>query len=194
MSEGEKLRTDPFTVFLVAACLVLAAIVVALTMQNRSLKDQLAHMGPAGPAPAQFKAGDTVAPLEVVADDGSKKEIRFGEGEARTVLLVFSSHCPACKETLPVWSDMMKIQPGEGVRVVGIQTDRLDANPSQPGLVTAAFPFPIYGYKRPEHDPLEKVPFIPAAIVVDAKGVVLDALFGVPSTDDQAKLKGDLAG
>lgn len=192
MNDTAKRRTDPFTFFLVVACLVLAALVVALTMQNRTLKDQMAHMGAGGPAPAQFKAGDTVDPLNLVADDGSTKTIKFGEGETKTILLVFSSHCPACKQTLPVWNEIMKKPPKDGVRIVGIQTDRLDANPSQPALMEAAFPFPVYGYKRPAHDPLEKVPFIPAAIVVDAKGVVQDALFGVPTSDTRAKLEAEL--
>ena len=185
-------RTDPFTTFLMVACVVLAGLVVALTLQNRSLKERIAHA--AGPAPDQFKAGDVVAPFDVVDDGGAKKTIRFGDGERQPVLFVFSSQCPACKQTLPVWKDLFKSPVGAGVRVVGIQTDRLDANPAQPGEVTAAFPFPVYGYKRPEKDPLQKVPFIPAAIIVDTNGVVTSAWFGVPESAQREGLKKALAG
>jgi AhpC/TSA family protein len=185
-------RTDPFTAFLMVACVVLAGLVVALTLQNRTLKSQMAHA--AGPAPDQFKAGDVVTPFEVVDDGGVAKTIRFGDGERKTVLFVFSSQCPACKQTLPKWKEMFKTPAADGVRVVGIQTDRLDANPSQPGLPTAAFPFPVYGYKRPEQDPLRKVPFIPAAIVVDTHGVVTNAWFGVPESSQEEGLKKALAG
>jgi peroxiredoxin len=191
MAENAR-RTEPFTAFLMIACVVLAGLVIALTMQNRSLKTRMAHAS--GPAPDQFKMGDVISPIVVVDDSGTAKTIKFGEGERRTVLLVFSSHCPACRETLPVWRDMFKAPAASGVRVVGIQTDRLDANPSQPGEMAASYPFPVYGYKRPEKDPLEKVPFIPAAIVVDTNGVVTRAWFGVPETGQKEGLKQALAG
>ena len=190
----ETRRTDPFTAFLAVSCLVLAALVVALVMQNRSLKSRLEHASAAEPSAPRFHQGDVVAPIDVVEDGGGTKTIRFGEGEKRTVLLVFSSECPACRETLPVWREILKTPPDPGVRIVGIQTDRLDPNPAKQGVPAAAYPFPVYGYKRPANDPLEKVPFIPAVVVVDLKGVVSTALFGVPSKDDQARLKDALAG
>jgi thiol-disulfide isomerase/thioredoxin len=193
MSADPRRRIDPFTAFLVGACVVLAALVVGLTMQNRSLKEQIGQLQSGLPAD-HLKSGDVVPPIPVVEDGGGTKTIAFGEGETRTVLLVFSSHCPACKETLPIWEQMLKSPPAPGVRVVGIQTDRLDPNPNGPALVTAAFPFPVYGYKHVSPDPLAKVSAIPAAIVLDAKGVVTDALFGVPDSDTEGKLRQALAG
>jgi len=190
---GERGRFDSFTAFLVVACLALAGLVIALTIQNRSLKEQLAH-APAMGAPPQFKAGDQVSPFEVVADSGEKSTIGFGQGEAKTVLLVFSAHCPACNETLPIWSRMLATPPAQGVRVIGVQTDRLDENPAAPLQLAASFPFPVYGYKRPKPDPLSKVPFIPAAIVIDAQGVVVDAWFGIPEKDVEQALEKALRG
>jgi peroxiredoxin len=193
MADDQR-RVDPFTAFLVVACLVLAALVVALTFQNRSLKDQLVRAASAS-APPQFKAGDVVLPFTVVADSGETKAIAFGQGETKTVLLVFSSTCPACKDTVPAWRKLLgATPPALGVRVLGVQTDRLVANASAPAEVTAAYSFPVYGYKRPNPDPLELIPFIPAAIVVDAKGVVVAAWFGVPGDDDLEALKRQLAG
>jgi peroxiredoxin len=189
---AERRPVDAYSIFLVVACVALAGLVVALTIQNRSLKQQLAHAG--GPPPPQFEAGDTVAPITVVADTGETKTITFGEGESKTLLLVFSSTCPACKETVPVWRDLLASPPPSGVRVVGVQTDRLDKNPAAASELAASFPFPVYGYKRPHTDPLAKVPFIPAAIVVDAKGVVVKAMFGVPDKDAIASLKAELGG
>ena len=191
---SENRRTDPFTAFLAVSCLVLAALVVALVMQNRALKARLEHASAGEASAAKFKRGDVVAPIDVVDDSGTPRTIRFGTGEKMTILLVFSSQCPACKETLPVWREILKSPSDSGVRVVGIQTDRLDKNPALPQEMAAAYPFPVYGYKRPANDPLEKVPFIPAAVVVDAKGVVTSASFGVPSNDDREKLKDALAG
>ena len=193
MSAAERRRIDPFTTFLVGACLVLAVLVVGLTMQNRSLKEQVGQLQSGIPAD-HLKSGDVVGPIPVVEDGGATKTIGFGEGETKTILLVFSSHCPACKETLPIWEQLLKSPPAAGVRVVGIQTDRLDPNPSAPALVTGAFPFPVYGYKHGTPDPLQKVSAIPAAIVLDTKGVVTQAMFGVPDQDSEGKLKQALAG
>ncbi len=189
---ADRRRVDPFTAFLVLACLVLASLVVALTLQNRSLKAQLVRAAIAA-APPQFKAGDVVSPFTVTADSGEEKAIAFGEGETKTVLLVFSSTCPACEDTLPAWTTLVRDVPSaRGVRVVGIQTDRLEANAAAPAAMTAAYPFPVYGYRRKSPDPLAKVPFIPAAIVVDSKGVVVDARFGVPGETDLQALKRDI--
>lgn len=194
MTNETTRRTDPFMLFLVIACLALAALVVALTIQNRSLKAQIAEGGHGGAAPPQFKAGDVVTPFDVVEDSGAAHSIKFGEGETRTVLLVFSSHCPACKQTVPVWNDILTKPAGAGVRVIGIQTDRLDGTPPQPGVVAASYGFPVFGYKRPNPDPLAKVPFIPAAIVIDPKGTVTDAWFGIPEQKTTDALKRALLG
>ena len=183
----ERTGTDRFSIFLVVACVALSGLVVALAVQNRSLKRQLSHGG--GTPPPQFAPGDVVSAFPVVSDTGETRTIVFGEGEAKTLLLVFSSTCPACKETMPVWRQLLASPPTNGVRVVGLQTDRLDGNPASPAELAAAFPFPVYGYKRPSPDPLVKVPFIPAAIVIDAKGIVLHAWFGVPGDEALRGLK-----
>lgn len=176
---GTRQRVDSFVIFLVLACVALAGLVVALSLQNRSLKQQLAHGSQ--PAPAEFHPGDVVEPFQVVADDGTSKPVAFGEGETKTVLLVFSAHCPACQETLPEWRKVFAAPPAAGVRIVGVQTDRLDKNPAAPEEMAASFPFPVYGYRHGKPDPLTKVPFIPTALLIDAKGVVVKSWSGVPS-------------
>lgn len=188
---GEKRGGDLFTIVLVVACIALAGLVIALALQNRALKRQLVYGG--GPPPPVFEAGNSVPSFTVVADTGEQKTIAFGEGETKTILLVFSSSCSACKDTVPIWRTLFASPPATGLRIVGIQTDRLDANPAAPAEVTGAYPFPVYGYKRPSPDPLAKVPFIPAAIVVDPKGVVVKAWFGVPGADAIAELKAELS-
>ena len=181
-------RRDSFSIFLVVACVALSGLVVALAVQNRSLKQQLSHAG--GPPPPQLATGDVVAPFPVVTDTGESKTIGFGEGESKTVLFVFSSTCPACKQAVPIWKTLLQNPPASGIRLVGLQTDKLDANPAAPA--EAAYPFPVYGYRRPSPDPLAKVPFIPAAVVLDTKGVVQHAWFGVPADDVVADLKHEL--
>ena len=191
MTAADRKGADGYTIFLVVACVALAALVVALAMQNRSLKEKLAHGG-GGTPPPQFASGDVIKPFTVVTDAGDNKTIAFGEGESKTILLVFSSTCPACKQAVPIWRQILATPPAAGVRLIGIQTDKLDKNPAAPAEMAASYPFPVYGYKRPSPDPLEKVPFIPAQIVVDTKGVVKKAWFGVPADDVVAELKTEM--
>jgi peroxiredoxin len=183
----QKSRIDSFVIFLVVACVALAGLVVALSLQNRSLKQQLAQGG-ARTAPPEYKPGDVVPALNVVSDDGTSKPIGFGEGESKTLLLVFSAHCPACQQTVPIWRKVFAEPPASGVRIVGIQTDRLDRNPAAPVELGASFPFPVYGYKRTSDDPLSKVPFIPTVLLVDAKGAVVKTWSGVPNEGATAEL------
>jgi len=180
----QRRPVDGYTVFLLVACVALAAIVVALALQNRALKRQLSiAYSEQGGGPPAFKAGDIVTPLTVVADTGEPTTISFGQGESKTVLLVFSSSCHACKDTVPIWRKIFASPLAAGVRVIGVQTDRLDANPAAPVELAASFPFPVYGYKREGNDALAKVPYIPAAILVDPNGVVLKSWVGVPGDD-----------
>ena len=190
MSTAESGRRDGFSIFLVIACVALSGLVVALAIQNRSLKQRLSRAG--GPPPPQLAEGDVVTPFPVVTDTGESKTIGFGEGETKTVLFVFSSTCPACKQAVPIWRTLLEKPPANGIRLVGLQTDKLDNNPAAPAEVTAVYPFPVYGYRRPSPDPLAKVPFIPCAVVLDAKGVVQHAWFGVPAEDVVADLKHEL--
>ena len=184
---------DGYAAFLLVACVALSAIVVGLAVQNRSLKRRLSDVYSAhGSGQPEFKAGDVFPLLTVVADTGESKTISFGQGETRTVLLVFSSSCHACEDTLPIWRKILASPPAAGVRVIGIQTDRLDANPAAPVELAASFPFPVFGHRRGGDDPLAKVPYIPAAIVVDAKGVVVKTWVGVPGDDAIEDLKAEL--
>src|SRR5262249_42434398 len=81
MSDTESGRRDGFSIFLVIACVALSGLVVALAIQNRSLKQQIAHAG--GPPPPQLAQGDVVTPFPVVTDTGESKTIGFGEGETK---------------------------------------------------------------------------------------------------------------
>ncbi len=192
---NEKRRLDLFTLFLVGACLALAVLVLLLARQNRQLKETLVgHVHPTTPGAAEFKPGDQVSPITVVADSGQKTHVTFGGGEKKTLLLVFSSTCPACDQTLPVWRQLLAAGTPPSIRVVGIQTDRLKAAGSASAVVAQSYPFPVYGYERSKPDPLEKVPYVPAALVVDDRGVVKKAWFGVLTKEQELELRKELAG
>lgn len=174
-------RRDPFTLFLVVACTALAVLVVLLALQNRSLKAQLSARASAPPADG-LKAGDVVRSFEVVDAVGVKSTVAFPFG-GKTLLLVFSSTCRACEETLPIWDRLIGEGLPNGVRLCGMQTDLASGNAAAP-LATPALAFPVYGPAVPRGEPMTKFPFIPGAAVLDGGGRVLGAWFGVP-TDAQ---------
>jgi len=172
---------DPFTLFLVVACIALAALVIVLAWQNRQLKRGLA--GPSAPElPADaLKAGDRLEPFAVLDEAGGKRLLEFSPDGPKTLLLVFSAHCPACERTLPIWSEFLASTPGASLRAIGIQTDRPGAAPDTSGIVTAALGFPVFSPEAKRPPALEKVPYVPATILLDGHGRVVQVWFGMPT-------------
>jgi len=175
-------RRDPFTLALLVACLVLSGLVVVLAWQNWTMKRSLARLH-AGEAPEGLAAGDVVTPFEIVDADGISSRVEFGEGAPRTLLLVFSSTCPACQRNLPIWKELLSRPLPDSLRVVGIQTDAVDGTSTDPSL-----PFPTFRVDRSRGAPLDRIPYVPATVVLDPLGNVVAAWSGVLARGDQADL------
>ena len=193
-TETKPSRWDPFTTFLVVACLALAVLVLLLARENRSLKTLIASGGHASVAddPNALKTGDTLTPFEIIDGSGAKTRLEFGRGEDRTLLLVFSVSCPACEKNMPIWTALLATAPPPSVRVVAIQTDKVGPAGEKSPKLEQAFPFPVYAVGHPQPAPLAKVPYIPATVVLDSKGVVIKAWFGVLSADQQHDLRKEI--
>lgn len=191
MSEQPSKPTDRFSIFLVIACAALAALTLLLALQNRSLKAQLATAlsAPAG----GLKAGDTIAPFDVVNAAGDTTHVTF-DGQGETLLLVFSSTCGACHETLPVWNRLLAGGVSSSVKIVGIQTDFQHADSSSSAGSIPDLRFPVFGAADPTGELMTKFPAIPAAAVLDATGKVKSVWFGVPSESQVSELRGAIAG
>jgi len=175
-------RRDPFTLVLLVACLVLSALVVVLAWQNWNMKRALAQMH-ATEAPEGLAAGDMLAPFEVIDAEGASSLVEFGEGAPRTLLLVFSSTCPACQRNLPIWKELLSRPLPDSLRVVGIQTDAAEGASADPSL-----PFPTFRVDRSRGAPLDRIPYVPTTVVLDPQGNVVAAWSGVLAQGDQADL------
>jgi hypothetical protein len=190
MTEPNAQPRDRFTLFLGIACAALAVLTLLLSWQNRTLKAELAAAAGAPPAGA-LKAGDTLKAFDVVDAAGTQTHIAF-EGHGRTLLLVFSSTCGACRETIPTWNRLLAEGVPSAVQVVGLQTDFQHS-----GGADVAIPdlrFPVFGAVDPAGAPLSKFPAIPGAALIDATGAVKSAWFGVPTDAQVAELRRALAG
>jgi len=182
-------RRDPLTSVLLVGCVALAVCVIVLAWQNLSLKRQL---GSAGHAPADLDAlaaGDLVEPFEVVSAQGEPVRVSFDEGQERTLLLVFSSTCPACQSNMPIWNELLAGARPATVRVLGIQTDLAAGAAPHDGGPTC----PIYAVGPRARPPFDRLPYVPATVVIDGAGRVRNAWFGVLGADQQDELRREIA-
>jgi hypothetical protein len=182
-------RFDPFVAFLVVACVGLAVLATLLARQNRDLKERLASDGRYAARQAEaLKPGDLVKPFPVIDASGRESTIGFGEGESSTILLVYSTTCPACQEAIPRWKAVLGSTPPTAVRILALERDRLDPARSAAALVLPALPFPAYTVESSGTELAKKLPFIPATVVLDDKGIVTHAWFGALTREKEEEL------
>lgn len=194
MAEAGNQKSGPFTLFLMAACVVLSVLVVLLAVQNLRLKSALAER-PGIPEDA-LEVGDPLGGMALRDGSGEVFPLAFDQGERRTLLLVFSVHCSACEQTFPLWKNLLaEVGTPAGLRVLGVQTD-LPAGPeADPGSVPlASFPFDVYGVDYDGSEAMSHIPGVPATILVDREGTVERVWFGVLRDDQLAELRRTLEG
>ena len=184
--------SDRFALFLGVACALLAVLTLVLAWQNRTLKVELAAARGAPPAGA-LKAGDTLTAFPVVDAAGNKSQIAFNGG-GETLLLVFSSTCGACRETIPQWNRLLTEGVSSTIHVVGIQTDFQRTPGAGVPLPIPDLRFPVFGTAELSSELMSKFPAIPAAALIDGKGAVKSVWFGLPTEAQVSELRRALLG
>lgn len=172
MSESsERTGGRGFGLALGVIAAALAVLVVLLAVQNLQLKRRLADAGAAQRPEPAFAPGETIGPLSVVDDRGETLTLLDGATGRPTLLLVFTSTCPACRATFPIWRDVAARAAATGTDVVGV---RLDAGPGEDpaSALPPEIVFPVYA---PDHDApgaMRRVRSVPATVLLDASGTV----------------------
>jgi len=183
--KGGRSGERAFSIFLMVACAALAILVLLLAQQNRRLKSQLATLLTPQMPPEALKAGDVLEPLALLDDGGNRVLINFEGLADRTLLLFFSPDCPACRETIPVWSALLNGRRST-VRVTGI---RLGG-----GIEDAPnLPFAVYTPEDGGQSLAGRIPFVPATMILDSDGTVERAWYGLLDEEKQAELAQILA-
>jgi len=172
-------RTDGFQYFLIGACVVLALLSVALTWQNLRLKRELTARVEA-PLANALGPGDDLGQITLREESGETRLLTFAGPQDRSLLLVFSSTCPACRETIPFWGELSAAAGAQAPRMLGLRLDD--------GLEAPVASFPIVGVDHAGSPAMQHVPYIPAILLVDGSGVVERAWFGVPDADTREQL------
>ncbi len=180
------MKQDRFGGFLAVASVALAVLVVLLAFQNRRLKQDLSacRAGHAMPSDA-LAEGETLDPVPVFDPDGNRTVLEFDSGTH--VLLIYSSTCPACEETLPVWNAWLEAGAFGGATPRAVRTDPPSAD-SPSAQSPAALRLPVHLADRSGANPLRRVYLVPCTLVVGAGGTVRLAIYGVPTDDDRKRV------
>ena len=178
------IRWDLVSIVLAVACIVLIVFVFLLARQNRACKAQISALAMDGVRNdlSALAAGDVIEPFDAVAVSGETTRIAFGTGEPRTLLLVFSSDCPACERTTPAWNRVLGRGDPSSLRILGIRADT--PLPEVSEVTEETKDFLVYTMSAP----LESIPYVPATVLLDAHGTVMNVWYGALDATQEAEL------
>ena len=100
--------------------ILLTTEVILLILQNRELKSTLKTMTASRVEP--LKPGERVEPVKVQTLDGITNDLVYADSTRRYLLFVFSTSCPHCEKTFPVWQQIATNMKSDHLSIVGIST------------------------------------------------------------------------
>jgi peroxiredoxin len=178
--EAMSKRVNWKTILAVTAILFLTTEVVLLMLQNTDLKRQLNVK-----APEMLKAGDEVPPLRAVSMAGDTMNVTYDDGINRYLLLVFSTTCPHCEKTLPIWKEIVAEMQDENCDILGVSTSNLDA--TRKYIVEKGIDFNVVATDTSFWRKY-KVNGVPATILIKDKGQVENVWFGELSDENKDEI------
>lgn len=180
-------RNLGFTIFLALVCAALSVEVVLLVRKTRRLEEQLLARPTLGPPTIQ--PGEVFGPFTLLDESGVDTLVEFEEGEPRTLLLVFTLSCAACEDVIPLWAEIIPVVQN-ALRVLVVC---LSASYDSDHMAGFALPAPIHSISPVERATFARITRVPAAIVLDDRGIVEHAWSGVPTADDEEAMRHVLA-
>lgn len=181
MSEIEPMKkTFPwYQIALHAFLLVTTSMVVWLSLENNRLKTSMQP-------PEPLTAGTEVEPFPIASLDGQESTLSYGDSEKDTLLLVFTSTCPACNENQPNWRTIYE-QNKDAYRIVGVGLEDAETIAAYREAKDLPFDVVLPG-DYPSFAQDYKLAGIPTTIQVDSTGKVVEAWTGVLSPDTVSEL------
>ena len=181
---------------LLMVCLALIAAALVLGSRNVRLKKELGSHTIRSADQVELE-GVTFEAMTFRDSAGGPAELAFGR--KGVLLLVFASNCPDCVATLPDWEELFvgdgSIKP-DLMPVYGIQLDMPEAGQTRSDAGMAKeLPFPILGAADENTlRELRRIAIIPAAIVMDADGTVVQTWIGRPTDEILEEISAWIAG
>jgi peroxiredoxin len=174
------------TIVLAIVCAAMAVEIVLLVQKTRRLEARVAQLS-ATPKPPSIKPGDAFEPFDLQTESGEQVTVGFGEGQPKSLLLVFSMACHACERIFPTWRQLLPDVP-PGVRVLPI---RLDAD-APDGAANPQLQAPIYALRN-QQEMRDQLSAVPSTILLDPFGTVDQVWTGQLSERHQTSLREAIA-
>ena len=128
-----KAKIDAYSIFLHGALVALCGLTIVLALDNQRLKRQLQPL-PNGPAVGQHAENFYWQPL-----DGAAVKLDLAAGERDSLLFIFTTECPSCRENQSDWRSVYQTLTGT-VNMVGISLSELDATRAYRDAHSLPFP------------------------------------------------------
>ncbi len=179
------------------ACAALAALDFALVWRVRELNRRVAgltRLVEAHERPLLLE-GEAFPALTLIDADSRPVPLLDGAGSSGTLLLVSSETCEVCADVRPVWAVAAERCADSPLRVLELV---LDAKPAS--LPAREQGYPLVASGGDAWSLVGRIPGIPAALLIDANGIVRRSFFGaehqgLPQAVEEYLLRqgGDLA-
>jgi peroxiredoxin len=162
-----------WTVTLTALLGAALVLVVILTGQNGGLRGDLEDLQYRNTRP---QAGQYVPAFRGATLDGDSVTVVPGDPSARQVLAVFTTTCPYCEASVPAWNQLAEELGPEGVPVIGISLDSLQAAAAYGATHGLRYPVVRFPSRAIQH--MYRGGWVPATLVIDGEGRVLHSRMG----------------
>lgn len=174
-------RPTPYSILLHIALIGQAVLVLTLVQQNRQLRELVPR------PPGALEVGTTPQPVALRDLEGAEEALTWTELERDRLLVVFTTNCGVCKDSLPSWRTLAE-EAGEQTEIVGISLD--DAEATRAYSNDHDLPFrvriPVDGEAFARD---YEIPGVPTLLHVDRQGVVQGSWVGGLSDEAMIDLK-----
>ncbi len=171
MQDAKPARRIPwYSILLHLALVALSAQIVVLT--SRAAKSKPIR---------SIAAGDSLKPIAVRDLAGDAQTLDFADKDRDTLLLVFTTSCPACQENVSNWVEVYE-RFHERFDVVGISVDEPEA--TQEYIVRNLVPYPVVVPTDVEGFPRRYgIPAVPHTLWLSPAGTVRQVWGGILSNE-----------
>lgn len=96
--------------------------VIFLTLQNKSLKDDLSNMTMARET---LHPGETVDSFTIINFNGDSTQIRYSDRGEKYLLFILSTTCPHCEKNIDKWKELARTADKQSCKIIGVSLDSL---------------------------------------------------------------------
>ncbi len=173
---------------LVVVCFAFAVLDVVLVLQNGELRRRLDGCSALVQASAPSSNIEGLRLPDLGLRDARGEALTLGGLPlgSHTLLLVSSPSCDYCEDARPLWERVALTAVDTSLLVFGVVLEAEAGRVGQPGAAETPYPL-VYPADRGAHL-FELIAGVPAALLLDADGVVVRAIYGPEQVGLEAAL------